>query len=209
MAVIDRINIQERAKESAGNWQHFEHFWWGHAMLPDAANWAICYTSHRDSGLTQQSNAAVIAVEMERFTKGPDPDVVAESHFHPMVGHIDGFSIRVYHHGHITRAFRAWCRLQDRLKKHARLDENDYRLREIAATLENIGTIGWRLMRQYKLPDDWDWTVYDWLRNHERRELETDGDQGGYPSEAAIGRAMTALKFPRRSTSDATKSETR
>ncbi len=208
MAVIDRIKIQERAKESAGNWQRFEHFWWGRARLPDAANWMICYTSHRDSGLTQQSNAAVITAEMERFTKGADPDVVAESHFNHMVGHIDGFSIRVYHHGHITRAFRAWYRLQDRLQKHVRLDENDYRLREVAATLENIGTIGWRLKQQYQLPDDWERTVYDWLKDHERRELETNGDQGGYPSEAAIGRAVTALNFPNRSTSDASKPET-
>jgi hypothetical protein len=209
MAVIDQNNVESLAKDAAGNWQRFEHFWWGRANLADAANWAIYYTSHRDSGLTQQSNAAVIALRMERFTKGTDPDVVAESHFHHMVGHIDGFSIRVYHRGQVTKAFRAWCRLKDRLEKHGRLDEKDYRLREVAATLENIDTMAWRLMRKYELPDGWDRAVYDWLRDHERRELETDGDQGGYPSEAAIERAMSALKFPRRITSDAAKSESK
>ena len=61
--------------------------------LESPENWAIHCTHHRDSGLLDQSNAEVIARKLETFMKGDDPDMVAESHEHWLVGHIDGFSI--------------------------------------------------------------------------------------------------------------------
>ena len=47
---------------------------------------------------------------MEPFTERDDPDVVMESHSHWAVGHVDGFSIRVYRDGEITEAFRTYHR---------------------------------------------------------------------------------------------------
>ena len=69
-------------------------------------NWAIIYTHNRDSRLLDLSNADAIAEAMEPFTEGDDPDVVMESHYHWAVGHVDGFSIRVFRNGEITDAFK-------------------------------------------------------------------------------------------------------
>lgn len=77
--------------------------------LESPENWAIHCTHHRDSGLLDQSNAEVIARKLETFMKGDDPDMVAESHEHWLVGHIDGFSIRVYDTSRqITDAFNRY-----------------------------------------------------------------------------------------------------
>ena len=91
------LTVEEAAKEAAGNWRNFECFvWHRQSEIADPDNWAIMYTHHRDSGLLDQSNASVIEKTLEPFTIGDDPDVVFERHFHWAVGHIDGFSIRVY-----------------------------------------------------------------------------------------------------------------
>ncbi len=71
-------------------------------------NWSIVYTHNRDSGLLDQSNAEVIARALTHFTTGDNADVVFESHAHWAVGHVDGFSIRVYRDGEITDAFRTY-----------------------------------------------------------------------------------------------------
>ena len=60
------------------------------------SNWSIVYTHNRDSGLLDQCNAEVIAESLKPFSEAEDPDVVFESHSHWAVGHVDGFSIRVY-----------------------------------------------------------------------------------------------------------------
>jgi hypothetical protein len=107
MSSIAGMEIEEAAKQAAGNWRKFESFvWWRASEMDDAASFAILYTHHRDSGLLDQSNAAAIAKALEPFTEGDDPDVTAESHNHWAVGHIDGFAIRVFRNGQITEAFR-------------------------------------------------------------------------------------------------------
>ena len=59
---MDWNDKEQAAKEMAGNWRKFQSFAWhrGHA-LEDAGQWAIVYTSHRDSGLLNQSNSTEIA----------------------------------------------------------------------------------------------------------------------------------------------------
>lgn len=95
-------HARDMAKEAAGNWRKFESFAW-HAAPDDGVDWAIVYTSNRDSGLLEQSNAAQIAAELEQFTgytwngeEDIEPDVREASHNHWAVGHVDGFAIRVY-----------------------------------------------------------------------------------------------------------------
>ena len=78
------------------------------------------------AGLLDQSNADAIAEAMEPFTDGDDPDVVMESHCHWAVGHVDGFSIRVYRDGEITEAFKAYHDLMEQLDGYPILDEEDY-----------------------------------------------------------------------------------
>ena len=111
---LGELRLEEAAKQAAGNWHKFECFVWHRRIeVGDPDNWAILYTQHRDSGLLDQSNASVIEKALEPFTESDDPDVVFESHSHWAVGHIGGFSIRVFRNGEITEAFKPYHELQD------------------------------------------------------------------------------------------------
>ena len=188
------LDLQEAANEAAGNWQRFHCFvWFRQSELEDPDNWAIIYTHHRDSGLLDQSNAAVIEKALEPFTDG---DVVFESHDHFAVGHIDGFSIRVRDtRKEITEAFRTYHSLAERMAIYPILDENDYSERELEATIENISDAAWRLKDDSELPDSWEWEVYSWLSENDPSEIESRDDQGGYPSEEGLRSAFEGLGY--------------
>src|SRR6516162_9356210 len=139
MTALGEMTLEDAAALTAGNWKRFECFCWDRERdVPDSDNWAIFYTHNRDSGLLDQSNAEQIANALEPFTDTDDPDVVMESHSHWAVGHVDGFSIRVYRDGEITDAFKAYHELCERLADYPILNEEDYSRREYEATLENI-----------------------------------------------------------------------
>lgn len=188
------LTIEEAATESAGNWRTFECFvWWREDELDCPDNWMIHYSHHRDSGLLDQSNAEQISKALAPFTKGDDPDVVEESHSHWAVGHIDGFSLRVFRDGEITEAFRTFHGLMESLASYPILDEEDFSNREYEATVENIVDAAWRLRDDYDLPENWQYEVYGWLSDNECHEIESTSDQGGYPSEDSLLQAMDAL----------------
>lgn len=191
---LGELDLDEAAKSAAGNWKQFDSFVWFRADdLDDAETWAVIYTHHRDSGLLDQSNAAAIEKEMAPFAEGDDPDVVFESHNHWAVGHIDGFSVRVYRDHQITDAFRRYHALAEAMAIYPILDEEDYSRREYEATIENIGDAAWQLRHDYDLPDDWQYEVYGWLSENEPSEIENVDDQGGYPSVEALQQAFDAL----------------
>ena len=195
---IGEPDLKEAAKEAAGNWQQFDCFAWFRQRDLEAPNdWALIYTHNRDSGLLDQSNAEAVAETMRLFTAGDDPDVVFESHDHWAVGHVDGFSIRVYRRGRITKAFRTWHNLQTRMADYAVLDDEDYSAREYDATLENIADAAWRAKREYNLHEEWESDVYSWLSDHDSSEIENVDDRGGYPSEDSLRRAFDALGYER------------
>jgi len=182
------MDLNDAAKQAAGNWAKFSSFCW--FQKPDRPeDWAIIYTHNRDSGLLDQSNAAVIEKAMQPFAD----DVVFESHGHWAVGHVDGFSIRVFKRGRITAAFKAYHELAQRLDDYPILDEKDYSERESQATLENIGEAAWRLKREFDLPAEWQGEVYDWLSDH--RSLENTDDRGGWPGDDDLVAAFDALGF--------------
>jgi len=188
------LTIEEAATESAGNWRDFDCFvWWRKDELESPDDWTIYYSKHRDSGLLDQSNSVQIRQALASFTEGDDPDVVEESHSHWAVGHIDGFSMRVFRDGEITEAFRTFHKLMESLAAYPILDEEDFSNREYEATVENIVDAAWRLRDDYDLPENWQYEVYGWLSDNECSEIECCGDQGGYPSEDSLGRAMDAL----------------
>ena len=169
VATLGELTLEEAANEAAGNWQDFTCFWWIREREIDAPeNWAIIYTHHRDSGLLDQSNAAAIGKVLQPFADADDPDVVFESHSHWAVGHVDGFSIRVFKGGNITPAFQRYHELTISLADYPILDEDDYSQREYEATLENIPIVAWRLKDEYELPDDWVWQVYQWFSDHDQ-----------------------------------------
>lgn len=192
-------DLEQAAKAAAGNWKKFDSFAWHRAYdLDDADNWTIVYTSNRDSGLLDQSNAAAIEKQMEPFTKGDDPDAVSESHNHWAVGHVDGYSIRVYKDGEITPAFTKWMEIKDQLDDYPVLDEEDYSRREDDATIDNIREEGRFALRNNDksvsdLPDDWAEQVYSWLSDNTPNALENRDDQGGYPSSEDILEALYDL----------------
>jgi hypothetical protein len=192
------LELAEAARKAAGNWQEFSCFaWFRQRELKRPEEWAIIYTHNRDSGLLDQSNAAVIAKAMQPFTEGNDPDVVLESHSHWAVGHVDGFSIRVYKRGRITKAFRTYHELAERMADYPVLDESDYSEREYEATYENIDLAAWKLKREFNLPSDWQSNVFDWLWQHRDSALESVDDQGGWPGDDDLEAAFDALGYQR------------
>jgi hypothetical protein len=195
---LGELTLVEAATGAAGNWRDFDCFaWFRKGELDDPDQWTIHYTHHRDSGLLAQSNAEQFRKALEPFTEGDDPDVVEESHNHWAVGHIDGFSLRVFRDGTITEAFRTLHGLMESLAGYPVLDEEDFSKREYEATLENIVDAAWRLRHDYELPDAWQYEAYSWLSDHECSEIESRDDQGGYPSEDALRRCFEALGFER------------
>lgn len=195
--MLTTIDIEEAAQKVAGNWKHFDSFvWFRDREIDDADQWAVIYTNNRDSGLLDQSNAAFIAKALDPFTEGDDPDVVFESHSHWAVGHVDGFSIRVFHgNGEITEAFTKYHELAERIADYPILDESDYSNREYEATIANITDAAWRLKNEFALPEGWVGHVYEWLSDHRPNEIDNRDGQGGCPKEDELRAAFQALNF--------------
>jgi hypothetical protein len=195
---LAELTLEEAAHKAAGNWRKFDCFvWHRRSELEDPDNWGIVYTHHRDSGLLDQSNAAVIERTLERFTESDDPDVVFETHSHWAVGHVEGISLRVFRDTQITEAFRAYYGLMERRADYPVLDEEDYSRREYEATLENLKDATWRLKNVFDLPNGWEAEVYAWLSDNEPSAIENRDDQGGYPDEEELEAAFDGLGYAR------------
>ena len=185
------ISLEDAAHKAVGNWQKFESFCWFNRP-DDADQFAILYTHNRDSGLLDQSNAAVIAEALEPFIECGD--VRPEDHSHWACGWVAGFAIRVFRGGKITPAFVKWHELQERLDEYPVLDETDYSNREYDAAIENIRNAGYRLRHEYKLPEDWAEQVYRWLSDNDYHCDNID-DQGYWPSDDELAAAVEGLGF--------------
>lgn len=162
---LGELDIEAAAKQAAGNHQRFQCFAW-FGRPDDSEDWAIIYTHNRDSGPLDLSNAEVIAEALKPFAEAEPADIVFESHNHWAVGHVDGFSIRVYRDGKITDAFRAYHALAEAEADYPILDESHYSAKQ-ADTIE----------QEYSA-----WARYDFIRELEKRfdvELETADDPPG------------------------------
>ena len=195
---VGEMTLEDAAKQLAGNWQKFENFcWFRESEIADPDNWAIIYTHNRDSGLLDQSNADAVAEALKAFSEMDDADVVFESHDHWAVGHVDGFSIRVYRNGETTEAFKTYHDLMEQMNGYPILDEEDYSNREYEATLENITDAAWRVKHEYTLPEGWESQVFSWSWDHRQSAVENRDDQGGYPEEDDLRAAFDALGYER------------
>lgn len=193
---LGEMELEAAAKAAAGNWRKFQCFVWDRERdLDDPASWAVVYTHNRDSGLLDQSNAAAIEAALTPFTESDNPDVVFESHSHWAVGHVDGFSVRVFHDGQITEAFKAYHALAQRLADYPVLDESDYSSREYEATLANLPDAAWKLKNEYNLPEGWEEDVYGWLSDNDPSAIENTDDRGGWPTETQLRAAFEALGY--------------
>jgi hypothetical protein len=198
MVTIGEMTLEEAARTKAGNWRSWTCFVWDRKHdLRDPENWSIIYMHHRDSGLLDQSNAEVIAKALTPFTTSEDPDVVFESHAHWAVGHVDGFSMRVYRDDAITDAFHVNHGLMERLEAYPVLDESEYGRREYQAALENIEDAAWRFKSTYDVHDGWEAEVYEWLSAHRPGAVENKDDRGAYPSEHDLLDAFNGLGYVR------------
>ena len=193
---VGEMTLEDAAKEAAGNWQKFESFcWFRESEIADPDNWAIIYTHNRDCGLLDQSNADAIAEAMEPFTEGDDPDVVMESHDHWAVGHVDGFSIRVYRNGEITEAFKTYHDLMEQMDGYPILDEEDYSNRELRRPWKTSVTPHGGSSTNTNLPEGWESEVFSWFWDHRQSAVENRDDQGGYPEEDDLRAAFDALGY--------------
>jgi hypothetical protein len=184
---------EEYAKKAAGNWKKFESFAWrGADRVESPEDWALVYTSSRDSGLLEKSNAAAIEKMLKPFSEGDDPDVRFQGASHWGVGHVDGFAIRVYRDGEITDAFRELAEANAALENCPVLDESDYSEREYDATLRNISSAGWKFLKK-GVPEDWAGSVFSWFWDHDQEAVENRDDSGGYPSDDKLKEAMLAF----------------
>jgi hypothetical protein len=198
MGAIDETTLENAAREAAGNWRTWTCFVWDRLRdIDDPECWAILYTHNRDSGVLAQSNAAMIAEALRPFSETENPDVVFESHSHWAVGHVDGFSMRVYRAGEITDAFRVYHGLMERLEAYPVLDESDYGRREYDAALENIEDVAWRFKSTYDLHHRWEAEVYEWLSAHRPGAVANKDDRGAYPSEHDLLDAFEDLGYVR------------
>lgn len=177
--------LQKRAEQSVKETANLRDFAY-HGEVDLGKTWAITISVHRDSGLLDQSNYAVIKKDMEeRF-----PNDVSDERFnHWAVGWVDHLLVRMLDgKGNVTPAGIAILEWQDRLSDYPVADESDYSERETEATIENIMSEG-RIDR--KMAEE----VYGWLWDHNERALENRDDQGGYPSEEAIEAALEGLGY--------------
>ena len=193
MMGIDWSDVEDAAKKMAGNWKSFESFAWHHCYdLEDPDAWLISYTSNRDSGLLAKSNEKSINERLQPFSEDDDPDVVFESHSHWAVGHVDGFSLRVFKtDSTITPAFEELCRINEALEGYPVLDEQDLSEIELEATLQNYASEMWR---HKDLPEGWEGEAYSWFSNsgHDRF-IESRDDGGGWAPEEKIIEALQDL----------------
>ena len=187
------IDYEALARKAAGNWQKFQGFGW-FGKPPDPENWAVFYTRHRDSGLTDVSNHVAITRILDRFDEGKNPTVLWQDHAHWACGWVTAAIIRVYKRNGqgVTRAFQIWCDLQQRLMNDAILDQIDYSNREYDSAVESIREQGRRLVVTTP-PENWVAHVYDWLSDNNDRELENRDDRGACPSRDAVAKTLAAL----------------
>lgn len=191
---IDWTDVEAAAKQLAGNWRHFDSFAWHRSCdLADADQWAIFYTSGRDAGLLAKSNHAEIVKLLAPFTEEDDPDLVFESHSHWVVGHVDGFSVRVHgKDGQVTAAFKEFCGIKERLDAYPILNESDYSEREYEATLENYRSE--MLATRSDLPEGWESEVYTWFGDNGHDSCtENKDDQGGWAEKEEIIESLKDL----------------
>lgn len=117
-------HAEDLAKKLRGNWRRWDSFAWFDRPA-DAEEWAIVYTSNRDSDALTRSNARQYAKAMGRFLSGDDVLDFGASHW--AVGHVDGYAIRVLDAEHnLTPAFLAYAELCIAEDDYSVLNESDF-----------------------------------------------------------------------------------
>jgi hypothetical protein len=165
--------------------------WQGPSDGSDPDKWALTVSQHRDSGIVDQSNFAVINADMEkRFPD--DVEVVSSSHW--AVGWIDQLGVRVFDDkGRITDAFHAIVDWKAKLEDYPLADEDDYSRREHEAGIANIVSEVYSSELSDDAPEDWAYAVFEWLWDNAQDQMYSHDDQGAYPDKEYILEALREL----------------
>jgi hypothetical protein len=181
------------AETFAGNWERRKCFVW-FEQPEHAEDYGLWVLSHRDSGLIDQSNGAVIRQRLEKFEAAGDVIFFGCSHW--LVGTTNEMAVRVYEPGttKTTPAFKELSAIVDQIERYPILDESDYSEREYESALAGIDcmVIG-KIHIPIDAPEDWKEQVYSWLSDNEPNELANCDDQGAFPAVDSIGCALVAL----------------
>lgn len=123
------MNIEQRAKELAGNWRKWKDFSWRDSYeLEDSYKWSIVYTRNRDtSDPVTLSNTKVIDTALNQFLQVESPNIQKEYHTHWACGWIEGYAIKVYDSdGDLTPEILVYLELMERIENYPILDENAF-----------------------------------------------------------------------------------
>jgi hypothetical protein len=191
---IDWEDVISAAELSAGNHEHFDSWCW-YSPPDNSEDYAIFYTSNRDSGLLDKSNEAVILEALKEFLEADEPEVWIERHNHFAVGFCDALVMKVLDDDRApTAVFRKYAELMARLNDYPILDEDEYGAREYSQTLSNIEEAGKRFVRA-DAPDDWPSQCFSWFWENDQGAVENRDDNGGYPDREAIRKALLELEY--------------
>jgi len=161
MATLD---IESAARECAGNHAKFDSFCWYDRPDDNPQEWGIVYTHNRDSGILSRCNAESIGKALAPFVESGD--VTEEHHTHWACGWVDGYAIRVFRNGEITKAFRTYFALLERMEAYPILDESRMEAMEVEESAS-----AWE-----------DWARDDFIRALEKRfgvDTVSDPDKTG------------------------------
>jgi hypothetical protein len=180
--------LEEYAKQCQGNWRYFQSFSWSRQWdLDNPDNYAIVYTSNRDSGLLTQSNAMAIKSILQWFI-GHNL-ILEEYHNHWACGYVEGYAILVYTKtGKITKAFKMWYDIKCQLDDYPVLNEDDYSQREYDACISSIQDE----LRYHDLDESLACEIYSLLPDN---EIENKDDNGAYPSWDSIVECLDDLNI--------------
>lgn len=157
---------------------------------------------HRDSGLLDKSNAAVLKRELEKRPEWEDDWRITPCN-HWAVGWVDHLSYRVIESEEyptvtpIARFLKEWFRYLR--EEYPIADEDHWSMLEMEATGEWLSQEGPREASAlgFKLPDDWYGRVTDWWDAHDSSALESCDDQGACPSRDQWRAAFEGCGFQR------------
>lgn len=165
----------------------------GHPVSEDPEHWCLGPVIRtRDSGLIDQSNAAMLEKHLESMPE-LEEDWSIQSASHWACGWVDHLSFRLLDsEGKVTKIYHVLREWFDALEDYPLADDDDHSQREREATLEYIEYNGRRFLKS-DAPSDWVSQVELWLEENDPKELESRDDQGGAPSDGALKGALEAL----------------
>jgi len=192
----DRAKLMSQISEALKMPRDFGY----HGDLPIGDTWTLGpVIETRDSGLLDQSNAAILQKMLEsREEFNGQWEIVHCGHW--AVGWVDHLSFKVItevlHSSVPTKIAQFIFEKLEYLKNvYPILDEQDYSRREHDALYENMqNEVPYQSKRLgFDLPEDWYDTLSDWYDNNLPNALENIDDRGGYPVEEDLLQAFQDL----------------